>query len=354
MAGIKISLISDLVLYTGFELGLYNDAVMELLLGKPVSQYAVHKYLKAGFLLTDYVIKRVIASAKPHSLELLFSLCEKSRLFQLAEAAVYELFGPYHDRNTSLNIPWDSQGIDCIVKMFCISESIIGKCLLHDPASTCTFDSVHANFPVTRPYLKAKPYAIWRWVLDTYGPHHRYTMACFDDAISRASSDTSLHHTIETLLDAGVVLRPRHVKIIACRILHRNMTKNALSIMVHLRKQLNARRRTIKSLETDDDINQVSEEELMAFLDTLNLDILQNDDWQQKSQTIQLGGGSNGGAFRISKAPANVVKFIFVCSQLAEDIENWTRNCITLEKDSSKESKPKSAITSFSMKRVKL
>jgi hypothetical protein len=167
MATLDLSLIHDLTKKTGFNLSVYNDAVMELLLDRPVSKYIVQKFINAGFELTDFVIKKAIASGKPYCFTLLFALVEKTRLFQLAETAVHELFGPYLDRSTSLNIPWDSQAIHRIVQTFNISDALIEKALLDKPENHCTFEKVHDNFPVTRPYLKARPYSLWKWILGT-------------------------------------------------------------------------------------------------------------------------------------------------------------------------------------------
>jgi hypothetical protein len=277
-----------------------NFLVMELLLDKPVSKYIFLKFLQHGFKLTDFVIKRAIASGKPYCFSLLATLVPKSDLQALAESAVYELFGPYLDRYTSLNVPWDSQAICRIIHTFDISDEVIERALLDKPDNTCTFDKVHPNFPVTRPYLKARPYALWRWILDSYGPHHRYSIACFDDALSRASADSSLHHLIEHYLASGVVMRPRHIKIIACRILHRNMTANALKVMVHLRRQVSLRKRQTKGTDPEDEVCQINDAELLDFAKAIKKDVLLNEDWKTKSSTIQLGGGANGGILEIN------------------------------------------------------
>lgn len=163
-------------------------------------------------------------------------------------------------------------------------------------------------------------------------------VACFDDALSRAVADQTLHDLLDNFLEQGMVLRPRHVKILACRVLHRNMTSNALQIFIHLKKQLQERRRlaTSKFSSSFDEITQVHEPELQGFLEALNRDLLLNDDWKTKSSTIQLGGGINGGTYQISRTPTDVLRFIDVGKAIVQDLESWGITC--------KENLPKNAV----------
>jgi hypothetical protein len=310
MANMDLSLVSDIVRNTGFRLRDWNDAIMERLLGNPVTINTIESYLSVGFSLSDLVVKRTIATGKPFAFEILGALVPNQRLCLLAQETIHDLFGPYLDRENSLNILWNSSAVQRIIQQYKIKDQVIEKALLDEPDEHCTFEKVFPNFPVTRPYLKSKPYAIWKFILENYGPHHRLTMACFDDAISRAVSDQSLHHLIEQFLDAGVVLRPRHVKIMACRALHRNMTNNALRLISHLRKQVVDRyRKTLQMNHLNDHITQIHQIELMAFQRALQIDLLENNEWKERSRTVQLGGGSVGGAYRIDRTPQDVVKF---------------------------------------------
>jgi hypothetical protein len=350
MANMDLSLISLMVSDTGFQLKTWNDAIMERLLGNPVTVNTVQSYLDVGFSLSDLVIKRAIAAGKPFAFEILGELVDPLRLEQLAIDTIHDLFGPYLDRDNSLNVPWNSFAVQRIIQQYQIKDQIIEKALLDDPEGECSFEKVYPNFPVTRPYLKSKPYAIWKYILDNYGPHHRFTMACFDDAISRAVSDQSLHHLIETFLDSGVVMRPRHVKIMACRVLHRNMTSNALRLLTHTRKQVIERyRRTIQMYTTEDHITQIHHDELLAFQNALKVDMLENNDWKERSRTVQLGGGSVGGAYRIDRAPQDVIRFVEQGQSLSQFIGQCDYS--KLEKDV----KPKAIVKHMTFfKRLKM
>jgi hypothetical protein len=351
LSNLDLSLIRDMVVHNGFCLSHWNDTVMERLMATPVSLHTIQSYVDVGFCLSDVVVKRAIALGKPYSFELLNSLVSQERLQKVAEDTVYELFGPYLDRESSLNVPWNSFAVQRIIQQYRISDQVIERALLECPEETCTFEKVHANFPVTRPYLKSKPYAIWKFILENYGPHHRFTMACFDDAISRAVADQSLHHLIDTFLDSGVVLRPRHVKILACRVLHRNMTANALKLMVHLRKQIVERyRKAIQLNYPQDHITQIHQEELRAFAAALKVDMLDNQEWKERSRTVQLGGGTSGGAFRIDRAPQDVVRFIEEGTLLAQFIAHSD-----YKKTDTKERKPKSSVGNLTFfRRIKM
>jgi hypothetical protein len=351
LSNMDLSLIRDMIIHNGFNLANWNDTVMERLMASPVSLNTVQSYISTGFYLSDVVIKRAIAVGKPYSFELLDSLVPAERLQKVAQETVHELFGPYLDRDSSLNVPWNSFAVQRIIQQYHISDQVIEKALLEQPDETCTFEKVHSNFPVTRPYLKSKPYAIWKFVLENYGPHHRFTMACFDDAISRAVADQSLHHLIDTFLDAGVVLRPRHVKILACRVLHRNMTANALKLMIHLRKQVVERyRKAIQLNHPQDHITQIHQAELLAFGAALKADMLDNQEWKERSRTVQLGGGTTGGAYRIDRAPQDVIRFMEEGTLLSQFISHSN-----FKKTDTKERKPKSSVGNLTFfRRIKM
>ncbi|KAJ3258671.1 hypothetical protein HK103_003460 [Boothiomyces macroporosus] len=338
LGNIDLVLISDLQRYTGLDITEFQEGVMDRVLEHAMSTKYVQNFLDVGFNLTDRTIKKGIAGARPIVFSILANLVSKTKLKVLAEDTIYELFGPYLNRMESLNISWDSTAVQRIIHHFNISDEAIERALLDDPSKTCTYTKVHPNFPVTRPYLKSRPYFIWSWILDTFGPHHRLSIACFDDALSRAVADQTLHDLLDNFLEQGMVLRPRHVKILACRVLHRNMTSNALQIFIHLKKQLQERRRlaTSKFSSSFDEITQVHEPELQGFLEALNRDMLLNDDWKTKSSTIQLGGGINGGTYQISRTPTDVLRFIDVGKAIVQDLESWGITC--------RENLPKNAV----------
>jgi hypothetical protein len=58
------------------------------------------------------------------------------------------------------------------------------------------------------------------------------------DALSRAAAERELHALHDVYIDAGVQFRPRHVKILACRVLHRDMTSNALHLLHVMKSQI--------------------------------------------------------------------------------------------------------------------
>jgi hypothetical protein len=354
LAQIDLSIISDMVKHTGFQLSTWNDAVMERLLSQAVPKTTVKSFLDIGFVLSDTVIKRTIAYGKPFAFELLMEFVEKDDLIAFAENTVYDLFGPYLNRDVSLNVAWNSNALQRIVRAFQLSDKVIEKALLNNPLEKCTFENVHTNFPVTRPYLKSRPYAIWRWILDNYGPHHRFSIACFDDAISRAVADESLHSLIDVYLEQGMILRPRHVKIIACRVLHRNMTSNGLLLMTHLRYQVIERyRKAMQFQHMNDFITQIQETEIRGFQKALCVDILENEDWKQKSRTMQLAGGAVGGTFRIERTPSDVVQF----TEQAIQLQKFLNSCdfSQSELDLKRERKPKSSLSDMSIfKKIKL
>eukprot|EP00842_Homolaphlyctis_polyrhiza_P002410 jgi/Hompol1/316/HPOL_002465-RA len=147
-----------------------------------------------------------------------------------------------------------------------------------------------------------------------------------DDALSRAVADQELHELHDQFLDAGFVLRPRHVKILACRVLHRNMTGNALHVFRVLREQLLDRqlktamdpdcRVTINGNSNEapmfvtDDINCVGEKEMIAFRRALSDEIVDNAEWSTRMHTLQLEGGPRGGAIRIDRPPEDGLRFL--------------------------------------------
>ncbi|KAJ3269986.1 hypothetical protein HDV01_000749 [Terramyces sp. JEL0728] len=296
LGNIDLVLISDLQRYTGLDVAEFQEGVMDRVLEHAVSTKYVQNFIDVGFKLTDRTIKKGIAGARPIVFAILGSLVPKTKLKLLAEDTIYELFGPYLNRVESLNISWDSTAVQRIIHHYNISDEAIERALLDDP------------------------------------------IACFDDALSRAVADQTLHDLLDNFLEQGVVLRPRHVKILACRVLHRNMTANALQIFIHLRKQVQERRRlaTSRFSSSFDDITQVHEPELQGFLEALYRDMLANEDWKQKSGTIQLGGGINGGTYQISRTPTDVLRFIDVGKSMIQDLESWG---IT-----SKENLPKNAV----------
>lgn len=182
-------------------------------------------------------------------------------------------------------------------------------------------------------------------MLDEYGPHHPHTTACFDDALSRAVSDEALHDLLDYFVECGFVMRPRHIKILACRVLHRNMTTNALDVMKLLVLQVRERHRKslvqqqFPNLQTDI-VSLIEPAELALFKEALNRDMLQNREWKERSRSIQLGSGHSGGTYRIDRAPSDVIRFTEEATKLMGDLIYWEKQLARIETEG-KETQPK-------------
>ncbi|KAL2918253.1 hypothetical protein HK105_202180 [Polyrhizophydium stewartii] len=337
LARLDLGLVADLARH-GFDLRAVSDNVMERVMLHPyLNTRYLKKYLEAGFVLSDLCVKRALASGRAHTISVLHTLVDESRLRNLAFETIEDLFGPYLDRNTSLNVAWSSDTVQRLIHTFSVPDAVIARALLTNPESTCTFDRVHPEFPVTRSYLKSRPYPIWQWILTTYGPHHPFSVACMDDALSRAVADQELHELHDMFLDAGFVLRPRHIKILACRVLHRNMTANALHLFRHLRDQV-LERQLKTSLEEiqgihnhagTDDITCISEKEVLAFRKALSEEVVDNQEWATRMRTIQLEGGPRGGAIRIERPPEEGLRFLEDARKLIGDLHVAPPSAVT-------------------------
>ncbi|KAH6600425.1 hypothetical protein BASA50_002322 [Batrachochytrium salamandrivorans] len=331
LSRLDLTLVANLA-SNGFDLLSVSDSVMEKIMVHPyLNTRYLKRYLDSGFVISDLCIKRALAGGRAQTVAVLNTLVDEQKLQRLAWETVKDLFGPYLDRSTSLNIPWSSSTVHRLIHTFNVPDTIIAKALLSNPNSVCTLDTVHPEFPVTRCYLKARPYPVWEWVLSTYGPHHLFSVAAMDDALSRAVADQELHDLHQLFLDAGFVFRPRHIKILACRLLHRNMTGNSLKLLLYLQEQVLGRQQ--KSLFEDsksdknsidggksndsgshhshsDDVNCISNTEIVAFRKAISDEIVNNEEWGNRMRTLQLEGGPRGGAVRINHPPEDGLRFL--------------------------------------------
>lgn len=163
---LDISLVALLCKTTGFVMiPAVNDKTMDLSFQQiSTSTSKITNLVNVGFTLSDIVVKRAIALGKPHVFDILHDLVpDEDKLNKLARDTMYEMFGPYLDRESSLNVPWSNNASTRIVGHFKIPIDTIESALLTHPGEKSTFEAVHASFPVTRPYLKSKPYSIWGW-----------------------------------------------------------------------------------------------------------------------------------------------------------------------------------------------
>ncbi|KAI9331479.1 hypothetical protein BDR26DRAFT_922096 [Obelidium mucronatum] len=243
VAKLDVNLISGLV-NNGLDLAVVNDSIMERLLWRTdLTEPMVASFLRIGFTLSSPAIKKGLQMGRINTLEILRKYVSASNLQTYAEDTVVDMFGP-----SIRGWNFTPEAIDFLRSTFSISDDVMERAILRFPNGISP-DS-QDSFPATRSYMKANPCPVWRWILRTYGPSHRLTMACFDDAISRAAAERELHALHDVFLEAGVQFRPRHVKILACRVLHRDMTANALHLLRVMKQQISASAREFyKELE---------------------------------------------------------------------------------------------------------
>ncbi|KAJ3417100.1 hypothetical protein HDV05_006959 [Chytridiales sp. JEL 0842] len=340
---VSLPLIRSLI-SNGLDLLPLNDPIMERVLWRAdISDSLLKSYLSVGFQLSPGSIKRGLQMARPSTLDVLRNRVPPRELQKLAEEAVFDMMGP-----TIRGWNFTPESLDYLLSNFEVNEDVMEIALFRIPgAPTDSPDS----FPATRCYMKANPCPVWKWVLRTYGPDHRFTMACFDDALSRAAAERELHALHDHYLEAGVQFRPRHVKILACRVLHRDMTSNALHLLRVLKTQVLTSAReyakelsnqntlfpaplpsyytsTTSSTSTLTDVPPTSNASIQAFRSTfkdtwlkaLREEITENAEWDHRMRTTQLEGGPRGGAYRISRPPEDALKFLEVGRELVGEL----------------------------------
>ncbi|KAJ3055194.1 hypothetical protein HK097_011270 [Rhizophlyctis rosea] len=303
---LDMSLVADLV-HNGLDLTAVNDQVMERVLWRAdVSDETLQLYLQNGFKLSPIAIKKGLQMARPTTLDALRRRIPDAELQGFAEDTIVDMFGPSTGRGWN----WVPESADYLMRVFNISEDVVARALYTHPDDEPLPNGGRAEFPATRCYMKANPCPVWRWVLKTYGPSHPFTLASFDDALSRAAADRDLHAVHDTFLESGVKFFPRHVKILACRVLHRDMTSNALHLLRVLRTQV--------SQDLLDET--LSDDDREAWARALQEEVVGNEEWDHRMRTTQLEGGARGGAFRISKPPEDALMFLNESRELLADL----------------------------------
>ncbi|KAJ3103690.1 hypothetical protein HDU97_009943 [Phlyctochytrium planicorne] len=366
------------LLRNGLDIESVNDLVMERVLWRAdVSDALVQSYLAVGFRLSPVAVKKGLQMARPAALEVLRTRVSAPLLQRLAEETIYDMFGP-----SIRGWNFTPEAVDFLMAAFPISEEVMEHAIFRLPGAPTDLPD---SFPATRSYMKANPCPAWRWVLRNYGPTHRFTIACFDDALSRAAAERDLHALHDVFLEAGVQFRPRHVKILACRVLHRDMTANALHLLQAMRAQVTANfRETLKdsnpaptmpgayvtnsssnqsssflptppaspiaspatlpipipipipnssdasafqtppsSLENDVSMpvhRHLTNMDLQIWIRNLREEITENEEWDQRMRTTQLEGGPRGGAYRISRAPEDAIRFLEEAKEFVADL----------------------------------
>ncbi|KAI8591601.1 hypothetical protein BDZ88DRAFT_43014 [Geranomyces variabilis] len=296
LSKLDITLIPKLV-SNGLDIAGVNDQVLERVLWRAdVTDEYLQTYLNNGFTLTKTAIQKGLQIARQSTLDVLAKHVSHELLTECAKNAVIDMFGPSACRGWH----WIPESVDFIIQTFSIDEETIRTALYTHPKSPRLTNGGRPEFPATRCYMKTNPCPVWRWVLRTYGPHHEFTRACYDDALSRAAADRDLHLLHDEFLEAGVRFYPRHVKILACRLLHRDMTANALHLLQALREQV----------ADDRDAGLLFDSERDEWLQAVRAEVVDNDEWSHRMRTTQLEGGARGGAYRISRPPDDALRFL--------------------------------------------
>ncbi|KAI9333917.1 hypothetical protein DFJ73DRAFT_764208 [Zopfochytrium polystomum] len=350
----------------GLELPFVNDLILEKVLWRTdLTDAILQSYLSVGFELTGPVIKKGVQMARQSTLDILRLRVPQERLQRLAEETVIDIFGP-----TIRGWVFSPEAVDFIVNAFPVSEDVMETALFRIPGAPSDLPD---SFPATRCYMKANPCPVWIWILRVYGPAHRFTMACFDDALSRAAAERDLHALHDVYLDAGVQFRPRHVKILACRVLHRDMTANALHLLKVMRSQVvTAAKEYAKELVAAAVAAAAAKAQAMqaegggggfsvaesgaspppseppsipsaaaaaaaataaaaasnvltpqareVWVKALRDEIVDNEEWDHRMRTTQLEGGPRGGAYRISRPPDDALKFLDEARDFVTDL----------------------------------
>ncbi|KAI8822882.1 uncharacterized protein EV422DRAFT_565739 [Fimicolochytrium jonesii] len=303
---LDISLIPKLVA-NGLNLDSVNDQVLERVLWRAdITDEILQPYLKHGFKLSPSAIRKGLQMARPATVEVLKKHIDSALLASCASETVVDMMGPIVGRGWS----WAPERMDYIINTFGVSEEAIARAIFTHPDSARLPNGSRPEFPATRCYMKANPCPVWRWVLQRYGPHHHFTQACFDDAISRAAADRDLHLLHDEFLESGVQFFPRHVKILACRLLHRDMTANALHLLQALREQVTDSR----------DAGLLADSERKEWVQALRDEVVDNDEWKHRMRTTQLEGGARGGAYRITRPPHDAIAFLDEANKFYEEM----------------------------------
>ncbi|KAJ3207534.1 hypothetical protein HDU82_003612 [Entophlyctis luteolus] len=356
---LDLSLIPILV-RNGMEIADVNDSIMERVLWRSdVTDQIVAAYMRVGFRVTSPAIKKGLQMGRAATIDILRNYVSPTSLQAYAEETVVDMFGPS-------------------------IRDVMLRAILRHPNGGVNPEAPDA-FPATRSYMKANPCPVWRWILQTYGPGHNLTIACFEDAISRAAADRELHALHDVFLEAGVQFRPRHVKILACRVLHRDMTANALHLLHAMREQLirttqyrfpaifdtrkpsefipttssslsflfgNIKTPTtsagpsrsnifdadaesnssddiddtamvdaIASPVSTDSIKHLSAAECAEWIRAFEEEVTCSSEWDVRMRTTQLEGGPRGGAYRITRPPEDALRFLDVARETVIELK---------------------------------
>ncbi|KAI9094403.1 hypothetical protein DFS34DRAFT_248270 [Phlyctochytrium arcticum] len=179
------------------------------------------QFLKLGFPLNERDLDVGLRMCNDEVLDVLRENVPANRLDHAAHKLFTEQMAPAYEFSSNL--------ADFLMRHFEIPESVV-ECSLLAPldfqsgpeeverAASRNF-APKAGIPILKPltypyHQKLAGYA-WKWVLQYYGPNHRFTQYCFEDTIMVIGRSTLTRPTVYDFLAAGVEFRPRHVRCLA-------------------------------------------------------------------------------------------------------------------------------------------
>ncbi|KAJ3160063.1 hypothetical protein HDU88_008367 [Geranomyces variabilis] len=235
-----------------------NEGVMLRVMTSAVTACMLSEYLDRGFVLTPRAIKAALRKCDEPTLDTLRSHVPVATLQEMVHAVFVDNLAP--DFNFSITL------VTFLQHHFEIPEHVVEFALIGQRADgptagagfNCNVDdglliaqwaeapfadlqepssaphhhwqsrsqpprtsSLHASalalpVSITRCSKQPKPGVAWRWVLQTYGPHHRFAQWCFDDSLLRMSHiDGGVRPCAYDFLAAGARFRPRHARYLS-------------------------------------------------------------------------------------------------------------------------------------------
>ncbi|KAJ3158851.1 hypothetical protein HDU86_002539 [Geranomyces michiganensis] len=235
-----------------------NEGVMLRVMTSAVTACTLSEYLNRGFVLTPRAIKAALRKCDEPTLDTLRNHVPALTLQEMVNAVFVDNLAP--DFNFSITL------VTFLQHHFEIPERVVEFALLgysndgaasgaenahsgsddgqliaqwaeapfaadlHEPplhhhqharshaprTSSLPASALALPVSITRCSKQSKPGVAWRWVLQTYGPHHRFAQWCFDDSLLRMSHmDGGARPSAYDFLAAGARFRPRHARYLS-------------------------------------------------------------------------------------------------------------------------------------------
>lgn len=154
----------------GLPLSVINTTQITHLLSSPSTHHLLPTFLARGFTLTRPLILHQLRNhPTPEFLEMLQNHVADPLLRSCTRQILQEYFGPSSSG-------FQSDIVTNIVETYVIGDSEIAQLLFLPPTLTALPYS-------SRCYEQTDPVAVWKWVVDRYGPHHAFSVKCFDDLV---------------------------------------------------------------------------------------------------------------------------------------------------------------------------